>query len=831
MSVSTIEVPLTEQFADAQARLLNYETYDATQRTALASQRHADIRCFVKEVETLPDTMFSLDHETMGDLSDTDAGGPDVARRMDEFVQTVTLYTENWTGGTLAAQSDRNYWHGISVSVPVGTATATSIGPTVDLSAFALTDTLSLAFPSLPAAITRASSFVDFTSHATGDFTAGPTVSIPFTGLASADVELAVPLSTLSPLGSPLRVTAVRFRVTASSICTFRCLAIRVLPSTWLYAPVDVNTLRGRLVRPVSRTGAAATASAFPSNAIVDPQVPTAWPILLRADTPSGAEDPRPIDISEAAVFHTGHMTDGEIRLYFREYAFDLVTQLDLDNAPNTQTVLDAIGHQIDFDKALYRARDQADMDTLPMSTLDLAVQFDLEAEPDYFSAAWIQVSLAWTASTATLTIEDTEGNDHTFEDVTLTADTTYVLIVELRHESARVRIYPLDSLDNIDFANITFDSTLIDNGFIFARRSGRVGWYARLADGNAYVESLRYFSANFAEYRSTPLRSLSPVDGGQVFYGGSGYREGYTGVSSTGDATVTPDTTKSSSEVCFRVDVEGTAPQSGVVTNAVFIDNFDTARVDFDLYLPSDVYNAGGRIFAYLSDAFGQPHALNLGRVPLDQMQPYRLDLQPFHGQLLPGNYALNVVVLQPTVRGMFYVDRVSIRQRALVWSGRSDASDPWGDHGVDWIPFREALNSRTAGVLFAGAGTSPQIRAQARYQNASLTRVTFVPRYSMLGRLVWSDDCVGLQRPVVSAFAATVSGLGVTFAVPSANVTVASGNWLAYYEWSFGDGTSATGPNVQHTYDETGVYLVNLMVADNEGAFGTVSGMVVTA
>lgn len=808
MSVSAVSIPLSERFDAPSGALTNYEAYDTAQRTAINAQRHRDIRCFVDESITVASNMFNMDTGTM-DYFD--------GLTMDEIVETIEVYSENWSLGTLAPQADRNYWNGISINVPIGTAVSTSVGPTVDLSAFNPADTISLAFADLPTDLTRAASFVDFTSHPSGDFTVGPTVTLPFTGLASGDVELSTPLSSLVSLG--YMITAVRFRLEATSAVTFRCLAIRCLASTWVYASVDTNTLLGRLVRPVSRTGAAGAAVAFPANVFVDPQVPTDWPILFRSDTPSGSDDPRPIDVSEAVVFNTGQKIDGEFRLYFREYAYDLVTQLDLDSGPMTQAELEAIGHQLDYDRALYRARDQDDLDTLPQGTLDGALQIDLEAEPDYFTASWVEVDLSWTSSTAALVIQDTEGNDYTFE-VTLAANTRYVLLTDIRGGGVRARIYPINSIDQIDHDNIVFDSSLIQDTSVFIRRAGRVGWYARFDDGNSSLDSLRYSGANFAEYRSAPLRSLTPVDGGQVFYGGSGHREGVTGVSETGSATVTPDTSKSASGVCYRVDIDGETAFSGLTTNEVLIENFDTASVSFSLYVSSDTSNAGARMLVYLTDAWDRMHLLNIGRMQIDRWQRYDLDLSPLQGQVLPGQFALHVAVLHADLRVTFYVDAPSVRQQSLAWSGRADSVDPWGDHGITWIPFREAINSKTAGVVFASHGTSPQVRAQARYQDAFLTKVSFAPRFAALGRLIWAEDHVSTQEPIISGFDAAVSGLNVTLSVDPADIILGDSNWVAYHEWSLGDGTMAAGSEVGHQYAEAGTYNVSLAISDNQGS-----------
>ncbi|MCD6331309.1 MAG: PKD domain-containing protein [Thermoplasmata archaeon] len=42
----------------------------------------------------------------------------------------------------------------------------------------------------------------------------------------------------------------------------------------------------------------------------------------------------------------------------------------------------------------------------------------------------------------------------------------------------------------------------------------------------------------------------------------------------------------------------------------------------------------------------------------------------------------------------------------------------------------------------------------------------------------------------------------------------------YIANYTWNFGDGSIAYGRNVQHRYEDDGLYIVNLTVIDNEGA-----------
>jgi PKD repeat protein len=79
------------------------------------------------------------------------------------------------------------------------------------------------------------------------------------------------------------------------------------------------------------------------------------------------------------------------------------------------------------------------------------------------------------------------------------------------------------------------------------------------------------------------------------------------------------------------------------------------------------------------------------------------------------------------------------------------------------------------------------------------------------------------GNQWPVAVATANTEGGdipLSVTF--NSAGTTDLDGNIVSYL-WDFGDGTSSTAQNPQHTYTTPGKYVVTLTVTDNLGATST--------
>lgn len=138
----------------------------------------------------------------------------------------------------------------------------------VDLSSFTGNDYISIALPEFPASsLTLASSFVDFTSNASGDFTAGPTFSKTLTGLVTGNQELRVLMSSITGIDTS-KITGVRFRFQATATCTVRVGAIRACDETWTYAPVDQHTLYKRLEPPFPPTGAGVFT---PTNLVKNP--------------------------------------------------------------------------------------------------------------------------------------------------------------------------------------------------------------------------------------------------------------------------------------------------------------------------------------------------------------------------------------------------------------------------------------------------------------------------------------------------------------------------------------------------------------------------------
>jgi PKD repeat protein len=78
------------------------------------------------------------------------------------------------------------------------------------------------------------------------------------------------------------------------------------------------------------------------------------------------------------------------------------------------------------------------------------------------------------------------------------------------------------------------------------------------------------------------------------------------------------------------------------------------------------------------------------------------------------------------------------------------------------------------------------------------------------------------GNQPPQVSASASPLSGYAPLQVTLTANGFDPDG-WITSWDWSFGDGTGASGQTVFHTYGSPGDYVASVTVTDNSGASAT--------
>lgn len=109
-----------------------------------------------------------------------------------------------------------------------------------------------------------------------------------------------------------------------------------------------------------------------------------------------------------------------------------------------------------------------------------------------------------------------------------------------------------------------------------------------------------------------------------------------------------------------------------------------------------------------------------------------------------------------------------------------------------------------------------------QGDFMIVKRTLVTVILLGSILALVTgcFNGNSTGNSPPRASFTATPISGeapLSVSF---NASNSYDSDGSIAIYEWSFGDGESAFGVTVSHTYTSPGSYLVQLVVTDQQGA-----------
>jgi hypothetical protein len=835
-----VSISLVEEFNSTQGLLENYDAYVDSERETVRAQKHADIRVIQQSDITTGMTVMQLSTNQMSQLA---------GQTMTQIQNSVTPLRkgEAWSGGTVAIDATRGNFPVLSASLVAGTTTLTSVVTDVPvdiLTGFADTDKISMALPAFPASVvTQASSFVDFTSNATGDFAAGPTASVALSAsevsLIAGDCEFRVSRSLFSGIDLS-KITGVRLRIVATGVLTFRLMGIRLLPPTWTYTQVDTDTRYGRLRRGLPRTGDLTAGAAN-------------FPIVFRSTVPTSYDDPRPIDSEHGIVFNTGSRTgNNSFSIYLREMTEDFMTQLDL----NGSTQSDFNGRiQPDVGAARYGSRTQSDIDTYPQSSLDALagtpgansrpetdgsygswtlagnpqLQYSLERVPDSLSASYIQFTVQWTSTGGNVSIINSEGGGYSFTLPQLAINTSYATFVRLEECAAQLTIFALDTSGNV-LTPAIFDSSRISDDFTYKRRAGRFGWRAQLTDGDAYIDSIRPRGVSFAEYRSLPYQSFTPVVGAEIFATHTPHRElldqPTPGPFNDVTTTINRDSAQSTSGVSWRINTYGKRSLQGFGTNLFPVSDFQHTRITFDLLYPSGALASGGPLLAYLTDRnLARMIPLIVPKLRLDQWQSVTIDL-PYTFTALAGEY--RVLLLQSfSGASTWWIDKPHIVERAVIWDARGVVDDPWNTRPANWIPFYDNYNHENGGVMFDRRGTTLQVRGRARRQDARIDRVQFRPKYAELGRLIWAADqpAPGAINPTAS-FTSAAAGTRTTRVTSTA--TAASGNFIVNNEWNFGDGGVGVGPTVAHTYASSGAYTITLVTTDNHGNQGVTTNVV---
>jgi hypothetical protein len=779
-----VNIPITDDFVET--TYANYYTYNAGLLDQFANQNHVDIRTFNPTSETTAPESWVI-----------------------SGTGTIT---------SLGAQSDINYWNGIEVACTTGTITLTSsplwpIFPTfsepttarsVDLlTGFEDTDFLSLGLPSFPLSdITTASSYIELI-----DFN-NNSVKVYFNQsiltLTNGNSEFRVERSAIDNDVIDLAdIVTVQIVIVATSSCTFRAQAFRLIGAEWQQGPVDFDNWFGRLRSTPTTNGADTPSTGYTVGVSTFTQ-----PILLRSNDPSNFNDPTPIDVQLGVVFNTGLQNAlNTFNLYMREYD---------QGTPYTQNDLNYL--------------EQYQLDGLPQPNINTSIP----------SNNWIIFSFQWGTSFQ-LSIGNQLSFPYIFNDFSLSNNTYYILICSLQNTTAQAYIYPLNGDFSIN-PNSTLNTTAINDEFTFPRRAGRVGWNANLLDGSTFVSNIRQRELTFAEYISTPLNSYTPVSGGQIFanstpnielweeflpgpnnlvagssysilypsldlYPGDIYPEGSSSSGGSIGSFITRDSNRSITGLSYRIQIYGTSTNQGFISNALNITDLSQIGISFSIWYPSN----GGTLVADLISEDGFVISLSLPEITPNQWQNITINAP---SQLASTGYFFLYIYQPQALSGTWWIDNVSVFQRAVLWSGRSVVDDPWESNYAPWTDFQEGINSYQSGAQFPVWGSQFQVKAKGfRQDSYILGPVNLLPKYAQLGRLIWPENnLTGITGPTAS----------FTYANPSLTVTLTNTSTagtanIILYEWNLGDGSLYVGKSVPaHTYAATGTYNITLTVTD---------------
>jgi chitodextrinase len=158
---------------------------------------------------------------------------------------------------------------------------------------------------------------------------------------------------------------------------------------------------------------------------------------------------------------------------------------------------------------------------------------------------------------------------------------------------------------------------------------------------------------------------------------------------------------------------------------------------------------------------------------------------------------------------------------------------ADLHGNDGIDDFFGTSAAAPHAAGVaalmLEASPGATPeQLRSALKASAVDMDAAGF--DHDSGAGLIQADAAVtavlasGGNTPPAASFSTLIFGLFVEFTDTSDDTDGSIVEW----DWSFGDGNTASTQHPSHTYGEAGSYSVSLTVTDDEGSVGSAGQMV---
>ncbi len=120
--------------------------------------------------------------------------------------------------------------------------------------------------------------------------------------------------------------------------------------------------------------------------------------------------------------------------------------------------------------------------------------------------------------------------------------------------------------------------------------------------------------------------------------------------------------------------------------------------------------------------------------------------------------------------------------------------------------------------GISAAGPETTHSYEKDGKY----IVKLNVTDNLGGIGTKEMTIDVIANKPPVavISAAGPYTEGKAIKF---SGNESSAEHGKIVTYQWDFGDGSSAEGPETTHSYQKDGKYIVKLKVTDNLGGIGT--------
>lgn len=230
-----------------------------------------------------------------------------------------------------------------------------------------------------------------------------------------------------------------------------------------------------------------------------------------------GTDDPQPIDATIAVIFNTGSNTlQNSFTVNMRGVGGTDTSQLALADLMQIQLN----GPQPGLSMSAALPREITSFDSMTMGALDGQSMTDLDAVEVSVASSWLSFSVSWGAFPAIQLGRSDNPAEYSWNGSygpAFSAHTSYLAMITLVDTQARIQLYDVDQI-TLDIGALFFDTGIVPDSYLLIRRPGRIGWRGSLGDSDASIQSLRAQSLVYAEYRSAPLASITPVQGARLY-------------------------------------------------------------------------------------------------------------------------------------------------------------------------------------------------------------------------------------------------------------------------------------------------------------------------